>query len=111
MLGLTRQEIEERAKSFLQRYLQRVVSSGLTLEIVEGTSAIGGGSGPNTHPPTTLLALSHPDRSADDLEQALRSSSPAIITRIAEGRVLIDLRTVDLQEEIEILNALVALAS
>jgi L-seryl-tRNA(Ser) seleniumtransferase len=111
MLGLTQPEIEERAKSFLQRYLQRVGSSGLTLEIVEGTSAIGGGSGPNTHPPTTLLALSHPDRSADDLEQALRSSSPAIITRIAEGRVLIDLRTVDLQEEIEILNALVALAS
>ena len=44
MLGLTRQEIEERARSFLQRYLQRVGSSGLTLEIVEGTSAIGGGS-------------------------------------------------------------------
>ncbi len=111
MLGLTRQEIEKRARSFLQRYPQRAGSSGLTLEIVAGTSAIGGGSGPNTHPPTTLLALSHPDRSADDLEQALRSSSPAIITRIAEGRVLIDLRTVDLQEETEILNALVALAS
>jgi len=109
MLGTTRQEIEERARSFRQRYLQRVGSSGLTLEIVEGTSAIGGGSGPNTHPPTTLLALSHPDRSADDLEQALRSSSPAIITRIAEGRVLIDLRTVALQEETEILDALVAL--
>ncbi len=106
-----RQEIEKRARSFLQRYPQRAGSSGLTLEIVAGTSAIGGGSGPNTHPPTTLLALSHPDRSADDLEQALRSSSPAIITRIAEGRVLIDLRTVDLQEETEILNALVALTS
>jgi L-seryl-tRNA(Ser) seleniumtransferase len=111
MLGLKRQEIEERARSFLQSYLQRVGSSSLTLEIVAGASAIGGGSGPNTHPPTALIALSHPDRSAADLEQALRSSSPAIITRIAEERALIDLRTVELQEETEILNALIALAA
>ncbi len=106
MLSLPQQKIEERAKSFLQSYLQYAGSSALQLEIIEGVSAIGGGSGPNTHPPTMLVAISHPERSADNLEQALRSSSPAIITRIAEGRVLIDLRTVEPAEEPEILKVL-----
>jgi L-seryl-tRNA(Ser) seleniumtransferase len=112
MMSLTQQEIEARANGLRQDYLGRAgSSSNLNFEIIEGVSAIGGGSGPNTHPPTALIALSHPDRSADDLEQALRSSKPAIITRIAEGRVLIDLRTVALEDETDIIRALVALAA
>jgi L-seryl-tRNA(Ser) seleniumtransferase len=110
MLSLTLPELEERAQAFVQSYLQRTGSLTLKLEIIEGVSAIGGGSGPNTHPATALIALSHSDHSADDLEQALRLSSPPIITRIAEGKVLIDLRTVHPQEESEILGALAALA-
>ena len=110
MLSLTLPELEERAQSFLQRYLRRVGSAALKLEIIEGVSAIGGGSGPGTHPATALIALSHSEHSADELEQTLRFSNPPIITRIAEGKVLVDLRTVDPQEEDEILNTLVALA-
>jgi L-seryl-tRNA(Ser) seleniumtransferase len=106
MLRLTQAEIEQRAKTFVESYRQTARKSDLDLEIIDGTSAIGGGSGPNTHPPTALVAIRHRERSADEIEQGLRLSSPPIITRIAEGRVLIDLRTVESLEEIEIIKAL-----
>jgi L-seryl-tRNA(Ser) seleniumtransferase len=109
MLSLTLPEIEERAQDFLQSYLDSPGSARLTLEIIYGASAIGGGSGPDTHPPTALIAVSQPGRSADDIELGLRSSSPPIITRKAQGKVLIDLRTVAPPEERDILNALAKL--
>lgn len=114
MLSLTYEEIERRAKSFLKRF-ERLLrrseqenesSSKLSYEIKRGQSAIGGGSAPTTHPQTALIALSHATLSAVELEQRLRQSKPPIITRIAEDRVLLDLRTVAEDEEQEILEAL-----
>ena len=110
MLALTKPEIEERTKLFLKSYQQQSTSVALKLEIRAGESAIGGGAGPNTHPATSLVAISHTERSADELEEALRLSHPPIITRIAEGKVLIDLRTVEPREESEILAVLLGLA-
>jgi len=55
---------------------------------------LGGGAGPTSTFPTTLIAITHPNRSAQDIEHQLRTSLPPIITRIAEGKVLLDLRTV-----------------
>lgn len=106
MLALSKAQIAERTKTFLDRYQQRPNLSGLTLEIRDGESAIGGGAGPGTHPATSLIAISHATRSADEIGAALRLSNPPIISRIAEGKVLLDLRTVAPQEESEILEAL-----
>ena len=108
MLELRSEEIEQRATRLLQSCLESN-SSGLILEIVQGTSAIGGGSGPNTHPPTALIAVSHPELSADQIQHGLRSFRPPIIARIADGRVLIDLRTAQFGEDEQILKALQAL--
>jgi L-seryl-tRNA(Ser) seleniumtransferase len=106
MLALTEKEIRDRAQSFIERHQQMTDSSDLELEILEGVSAIGGGSGPNTHPRTALIAIHHAERSAAELEHALRSRHPPIIARISEGRVLIDLRTVKPEEEAEMLTAI-----
>ena len=106
MLALTKSQIEERAKSFLETYREQSSRGCLTLEIQDGKSAIGGGAGPNTHPPTVLIAISHADCSAGEIEQALRMFNPPIIARIADDKVLIDLRTVTPREESEILAAL-----
>lgn len=111
MLALTKPELEERASRFVQQLLERLGQSALKVEIVEGESAVGGGAGPNTHPATALLALSHAELSADALEEALRSSSPPVITRIGDGRVLLDLRTVTQEEALEILEILVRIVS
>jgi L-seryl-tRNA(Ser) seleniumtransferase len=44
--------------------------------------------------PTTLIAISHPNKTAQEIERQLRTASPPIIARISEGKVLLDLRTV-----------------
>ena len=108
MLGLSAAAIAERAQQFIAR-LPSGDSSAVTATLVSGESAIGGGSGPNVHPPTTLVALKHAQLTAAEIEAKLRLSSPPVIARIADDLVMLDLRTVTTQEERELLNAVIAL--
>ena len=109
MLALTAAEIESRAQSFVSKLRGQLSTPALRCDIIEGESAIGGGSAPTTHPPTALIALTHESLSSDALLEALRHSSPPVIARIAEGKVLLDLRTVAEDEEPDLLAALDAL--
>jgi L-seryl-tRNA(Ser) seleniumtransferase len=109
MLAASGDEIGRRARSFARRALSRLGAGELSFEIVPGRSAIGGGSAPTTHPPTALVAVAHARLSADALEARLRRSSPPVVARIMEGRVVLDLRTVEAAEESEIIEALAAL--
>jgi L-seryl-tRNA(Ser) seleniumtransferase len=108
MLALTKDKIEERAENLIAK-LGASESNGLTATIVAGQSAVGGGSGPNVHPPTAVIALKHERLNADELEKTLRLNSPPVIARIADDQVLLDLRTVDDREEPELLAALSSL--
>ena len=85
MLSVTAEELEQRARS---------LAEGLNVELVAGESALGGGAGPTSKFPTTLIAITHPEKSAHDIEQEFRNYSPPIIARISEEKVLLDLRTV-----------------
>jgi L-seryl-tRNA(Ser) seleniumtransferase len=108
MLSLSMTSIEDRAREFVTK-LENNPSQALTATLVPGESAVGGGSGPNVHPPTMLIALSHAQSNADEVERQLRTFSPPVIVRIADQQVLIDLRTVSPDEEPELLDALLAL--
>lgn len=108
MLAADREALEKRAKKFCVKILKNPPKN-LTVTIVSGESAVGGGSGPNVHPPTTLLALQHNQLKADEIEQRLRLGSPPVIGRIADDLVLLDLRTVDPGEEAELFDAVIAL--
>jgi L-seryl-tRNA(Ser) seleniumtransferase len=90
MLSLTSEELRQRA----QEIAAGLSSNNLSLELLDGESALGGGAGPTSTFPTTLIAITHSQRSAQDIEHELRTSSPPIISRISEGKVLLDLRTV-----------------
>jgi L-seryl-tRNA(Ser) seleniumtransferase len=109
MIALTYEEIERRARAFLVRWQERRSLQNLRLEVTEGQSAIGGGAAPTTHPRTALLTLTHERLSADALEQALRLATLPVIARIADQKVLLDLRTVAEDEEAALLDALAAL--
>ena len=91
MLALTADELEQRARSVIEAVPQ---AGGIKLELLAGESAIGGGAGPTSKIPTTLIAISHPNKTAQEIERQLRTASPPIIARISEGKVLLDLRTV-----------------
>ena len=109
MLALAADEIEQRAKAFLNKLASMSTLNSLTATIVDGQSAIGGGSGPNVHPPTVLIALKHKHLNAGNIEEKFRVGSPPVIARIAEDQVLLDLRTVNPSEEAELLEAVKAL--
>ena len=108
MLSATRAEVEERARSFGRRLRSRLPADTLGFEIVEGESAVGGGSAPTTHPPTALLALTHASLSASALDERLRRQGLPVVARILGDRVVLDLRTVAEAEEGELLDALAA---
>ena len=108
MLAISPEQIAERASKFLSRLRESGNASALRSEIIEGESAIGGGSAPTTHPPTKLIALTHQTLSADALERELRRATPPVIARIAEDKVLLDLRTVLEDEEALLLEILAA---
>ena len=73
---------------------ERLDAAGVRAEVVDGASAIGGGSAPGVELPTVLLAVEKDGLSADALEQRLRRLTPPVIARIENGRVVLDLRTV-----------------
>jgi L-seryl-tRNA(Ser) seleniumtransferase len=107
MLSMTNAELKIRASRFAKRLIKnRGANKQLEIKVVEGTSVVGGGSAPTAHRATALLALEHAEISATKLEEVLRLSKPPIITRILEGKVLIDLRTVSDSEEVELLKIL-----
>ncbi|HEX6622075.1 MAG TPA: hypothetical protein VF064_00075, partial [Pyrinomonadaceae bacterium] len=109
MLAATREEIEQRARALADRLRARPASAALAFDIVEGASAVGGGSAPTTHPPTALLAVTHDALSASALEEALRARRPPVVARILGDRVVLDLRTVSESEEPELLEALLSI--
>lgn len=99
MLAAQPSAIEQRA----QALAGRLQGSGLTFELLDGVSAIGGGSLPGETLPTRLLAVIGPEP-LDQLAARLRSGGPPVIGRIERGRLVLDLRTV-LPEEDELLAA------
>ena len=44
--------------------------------------------------PSRALAITHPDRSAEEIAARFRAARPAVVGRIADGRFLLDLRGV-----------------
>jgi L-seryl-tRNA(Ser) seleniumtransferase len=90
MMQLCKKEITERAKQIVSS----IGSTRMKAELTDGGSLIGGGSAPSAVLPTTLIALTSQEMSANDLAARLRRSNPPIIARVEEGRVLLDLRTV-----------------
>ncbi len=102
MLSLTNDELRKRAEDIVES----LNTGEHKFELLEGESALGGGAGPTSTFPTTLIAITHPEKSAQDIEHQLRTSTPPIISRISEGKVLLDLRTVFDDQIPQILTAL-----
>ncbi len=102
MMRLTKQDIGRRAES-----LAAGVSKGkLRVEVIDGESLLGGGAAPSSVLATRLLAVACDGLSADELAGQLRAAEPAIIARIDDGRVMIDLRTVFPEQDGTIASAL-----
>ncbi|HEX6463634.1 MAG TPA: L-seryl-tRNA(Sec) selenium transferase [Vicinamibacterales bacterium] len=69
-------------------------ASGWSARVIDGVSTIGGGSAPGAEVATRLVEITRSGMTADAIEQYLRALDPAVIARIQDDRVVLDLRTV-----------------
>jgi L-seryl-tRNA(Ser) seleniumtransferase len=102
MIRQSAAEIRERAERFLRAL------PGLKAELMPGESVIGGGATPEQSIPTVLIAVGCADEGA--AQRRLRANDPPVIARIEGNRLLLDLRTVLPEEEVELAAALQALS-
>ena len=109
MLNLSAAEIGARAEELIAR-IRLATPVTTRLEVIDGQSAVGGGSAPTSPLPTKLISVTDTSLSANAIEMRLRNQQPPILVRIAEDRVVIDLRTVATSDEPEIERALKSLA-
>jgi len=87
-------EISRKAE-LLSSGLRRINAPGLSLLVQDDTSQSGGGALPTGNFPTRTICIRHDRLSANQIESRLRLGKPHIITRIKEGRVLFDPRTLN----------------
>ncbi|MGD0180694.1 MAG: L-seryl-tRNA(Sec) selenium transferase [Terriglobales bacterium] len=106
MMRLSKDEVGQRAEALAER----IKTPKLSLEVTDGESVIGGGAAPSAVLPTRLLTVACEGLSAHELSSSLRAADPPIITRVEDGRVLLDLRTVFPQQDEAIVKALIEVA-
>jgi L-seryl-tRNA(Ser) seleniumtransferase len=101
MLSTPAADIRRRAEALVQR-----IGDWLEAEIERGESVIGGGSTPEQALATWVIAIRTDDAAA--FAKALRCGDPAVVARIEDDRVILDLRTVFPEEEDSLVQALQA---
>jgi L-seryl-tRNA(Ser) seleniumtransferase len=98
MLRVTVEQVRRRAALWSVKLDER----GVRTSLVQGESAVGGGSLPGYGLPTVLLALSGP---ASRIATALRRGDPAVVARIEGDACCLDPRTVLKGEDETLIDA------
>jgi L-seryl-tRNA(Ser) seleniumtransferase len=103
---MTLDDLQNRTEKMKNHIIQLAPQFEVSLR--DDFSQVGGGTMPEVQLPTILLGLKHNKMSPASLAKKLRTESqPAIVVRIQNEELLIDLRTVEEEEEEIILNALI----
>ncbi|HUJ17478.1 MAG TPA: L-seryl-tRNA(Sec) selenium transferase [Nitrospirota bacterium] len=105
MLTQPLSEIERKAVLLSSR-IRELGDRELTTIIQDDTSQSGGGALPTGVFPTRTVCLRHERLSANKIESALRINKPHVISRIKEGMVVLDPRTLNDEEIGKIVEAL-----
>ena len=96
MLRLDAADVRARAQALAEGL--RAACAQARIEVVAGSSAVGGGAAPAVEIPTALVAVGHAVLGPERLAGALRAGDPPVVARVADGRLLLDLRTVRPEE-------------
>jgi L-seryl-tRNA(Ser) seleniumtransferase len=95
-------ELRQRSEAMAQRL--RAIP-GLQVDVRDEVAYVGGGSLPDIAIPTVVLALHCPRWSEAELATRLRTGRPAVMARVQEGRVWLDLRCVFVRQDEDLVEA------
>jgi L-seryl-tRNA(Ser) seleniumtransferase len=87
MLTESVDQLESRARAVVSS----LRSSNIDAEVTPSVASVGGGAFPTADIPSRAVVLS---KDAERTEERLRHGEPAVIGRIADGKLLLDLRSV-----------------
>ncbi len=102
MLGATVDSLRERARALC------ACVSDLELAVVDTQAFVGGGTLPLAPLPSVGIAWRPPDGDVSAAAARLRVSSPPIVARVEDGRLILDLRTIPPARDAELSLALQA---
>ncbi|WP_342434149.1 L-seryl-tRNA(Sec) selenium transferase [Neobacillus sp. FSL H8-0543] len=98
--------LDDRSQGFVTKLLHE--TDKYLAEVLHDMSQVGGGTMPDVQLPTMVVAVKHHQLTAEQLGRRLRTEcKPAIVGRIQKDAFIIDLRTVTLEEEKLLLQALI----
>jgi len=97
MLSAQPEELKEKAKA-LFRQIKKKAKDAYEVSLGEDFSQAGGGALPLQNLPTWVVTVIPRSFSVTELDRRLRKHQPPIITRVSQERVVIDVRTVFLNE-------------
>lgn len=106
MLSLGQNQIQVRSQKLAER-LQRELGEAAKVTNTLGYSQVGGGALPTTYLPTALIGIKSDSLKSHNILEKLRAGKPSVIARIEDDRVLIDLRTVFIEQEDILVQAIV----
>jgi L-seryl-tRNA(Ser) seleniumtransferase len=92
MLGAPLDGLRQRAREIRSA----LTAFGTRVDVVDSEASVGGGAFPTARIPSVALAF---PTSPNELERRLRLGEPAVIGRVTDERLLVDLRTVAPRED------------
>lgn len=98
MLTAAPDHLEARANAIAQTLRE----AGIDAQVVSTRASVGGGAFPTAEIPSSAVVLSGKPEAT---EERLRRGDPPVIGRIADGRVLLDLRSVQEREDATLARA------
>ena len=101
-------ELEDRARRIIASVTKRLGRVDLKMESVASKSVLGGGSLPGTELSSRAISIDDAGRSTAEIERSLRLGEPAVVARIENDMVLLDLRTVAREQDAALEAALSA---
>ena len=103
MMRLTEEQLDERAQHMFRKL--RISAPRLNVEVVATRSVIGGGSAPGATLASRAVAVSSDEIGADEIARKLREWETPVIARVEDGRVVMDLRTVEPEKDAVVVAA------
>jgi L-seryl-tRNA(Ser) seleniumtransferase len=107
MISMSLAELRERAHK-LATMLSERVGERFETKVEDEVSRAGGGALPLAELPTAVVSVAPRNGYVVDIEKKLRASDPPVIVRIKDEKILLDVRTILLEEYEEVVEAFIS---